>query len=202
MVATAVAPETKECVVCGAMFERSPKWSRQQFAERAYCSRECFAETRRKPKALCDCGCGERVPLHGYRFVSGHGWPLRCKPVWLDNTHGRWYTNDRSNTQVAWARVVMENVIGRPLRPEEVVHHLNEDPADDRPENLALCASQAVHMRLYHSIGVWRAEKARQRTHCNQGHLLSGVNLAKYELRRGRKTCLACRRLKRQEQTR
>lgn len=43
-------------------------------------------------------------------------------------------------------RRVMEAVIGRPLRSDEIVHHKNENKRDNRPENLELM-SRAEHAR-------------------------------------------------------
>ena len=47
-------------------------------------------------------------------------------------------------------RIVMEKVIGRPLSSAERVHHLNGDRADNRPENLVLCATQSEHLKNWH----------------------------------------------------
>jgi len=45
-------------------------------------------------------------------------------------------------------RVIMERQIGRPLRDDEDVHHINHDPLDNRVENLQLM-SRDEHIKLH-----------------------------------------------------
>jgi len=54
----------------------------------------------------------------------------------------------RSNGYILRSHLVMEQMIGRYLRPEEVVHHINSDTLDDRPENLELFVNQREHLSL------------------------------------------------------
>jgi hypothetical protein len=68
---------------------------------------------------------------------------------------------------VAEHRLVMEQTLGRHLLPTEVVHHLNNDPQDNRPENLEVFPDNATHLRATRSgqTPVWTAEgKARIQT--------------------------------------
>jgi hypothetical protein len=37
-------------------------------------------------------------------------------------------------------RVVLENILGRHLEPEETVHHINEDKTFNDPRNLFACS--------------------------------------------------------------
>ena len=46
-------------------------------------------------------------------------------------------------------RVVAERKIGRPLRPGEIVHHVNENKLDYRESNLDVLPSQGEHARLH-----------------------------------------------------
>jgi hypothetical protein len=43
-------------------------------------------------------------------------------------------------------RLLMEKHLGRPLERCEIVHHINNDPTDNRLENLELFRNQAVHV--------------------------------------------------------
>lgn len=46
-------------------------------------------------------------------------------------------------------RLVMEQVLGRYLKENEVIHHINRNRKDNRPENLMIFSSISDHMR-YH----------------------------------------------------
>jgi len=47
-----------------------------------------------------------------------------------------------------YARVLMEQVLNRKLERTELVHHKNEDPGDDRIENLEV-VTKAEHNRIH-----------------------------------------------------
>ena len=46
-------------------------------------------------------------------------------------------------------RLVAERKLGRKLNPGEVVHHMNGDILDNRPENLEVIESQSEHLRMH-----------------------------------------------------
>ncbi len=51
-------------------------------------------------------------------------------------------------------RIVAEQEIGRKLKAGEVVHHINGNILDNRPENLEVMLSQSHHIKYEIAVGV------------------------------------------------
>lgn len=75
---------------------------------------------------------GEKIMLKGY-------------PVIYAPEHHR----AKSNGYVREHILVAEQCLGRELADGEVIHHINEDKRDNRPENLVVFNSHPDHMK-YH----------------------------------------------------
>lgn len=63
------------------------------------------------------------------------------------------HPNARSNGCVLEHRLVAEHNIGRPLKGEEVVHHIDEDRTNNNPNNLIVFVTHSDHAR-YHRTGI------------------------------------------------
>jgi len=75
----------------------------------------------------------------GGKAIDNDGYVL----VWTEE-----HENARRHSRYLFEhRLVMEQHLGRPLLPTEVVHHKNRDKQDNRIENLELFASNADHLR-------------------------------------------------------
>ena len=121
--------------------------------------------TNRQTIWLCSCKCGNKKLIRSHHLVSGETKSCGClakqkaserakartgpkHPKWAggrslsSDGYVKIYTPSHPRAQngiyVYEHTLVMEQVIGRYLFPEETVHHLNGDRQDNRPENLEL----------------------------------------------------------------
>ncbi len=92
-------------------------------------------------------GPGNRPRPRGDRWVDARGY------VRVRTAVGR---------GVNWTyehRLAAEAKIGRPLLPNEVVHHINENKQDNRPENLEVM-DRAAHIALHNTISPKRQRRS------------------------------------------
>jgi hypothetical protein len=132
--------EGKKCSVEGCSSRaRSRGLCRRHYQEALAAGRFCvIAGCRRSPL-----GGGGMCHMHRRRFAL-EGDPGEAAPRRLPNGAGSINADGYRTFHVGNGRrmgehqLVMEQLLGRPLRPHEVVHHKNGRRLDNRPENLEL----------------------------------------------------------------
>lgn len=117
---------SRPCEWCGILFTRAYKKRNQRF-----CTKSCGLRAR---AAADPDGIRESLPL----AVAASAVARRSRAK--AGTY-------RHRGRVGEHRLVAAEMLGRELRAGEVVHHINGDPADNRPENLRVYASHADHIR-------------------------------------------------------
>lgn len=134
-----------ECETCGKHVEKwvSPARIASGAVKNRFCGRTCAGAWR----------VGKNHPLwNGGRVLDKGGY-------WLVSLPG--HPDANKSGYVREHRLVMEKMIGRRLTKKEVVHHINDDQGDNRPDNLQLYADNASH----------KAADVKNRKRLNNGRL-------------------------------
>jgi hypothetical protein len=108
----------------------------------------------RGDQRFCSRGCSNHAK-RGENHPRYRGGVLRKDGYKLLSINGR---------RILEHRHIMEELIGRRLESKEIVHHLNENRADNRPENLELLPSQTDHVAKHYKG--FRSETHKQCRKC------------------------------------
>lgn len=132
------------CEICGETFYRNPS----AVHEHTLCSRECSRKfckqrmsrynTYENPMNRSEGWCQEKREAVRKR-------EQRNKGICGKNTYPKFHGRHEH-------RVVAEQILGRKLKPGEVVHHIDENRHNNSPENLMIFPNQQAHAEYHQRL--------------------------------------------------
>lgn len=143
------------CAWCGKEIQTYPC----KIKLRNFCSRKCLADFSNKSK-----NPEKYQELKDYTNISAHmselnyrlnpsrmNFSTRAKLSVLKRGRGKGKTYAKS-FGIHTHRIIAERILGRKLRPGEVVHHIDGNKRNNNPNNLMVFKNQAEHAKWHKNM--------------------------------------------------
>jgi hypothetical protein len=147
------------CKVCNKYFYSRPLQT--FFGKTTYCSAKCrHDDTRLKIRCFkCKKEFYTNKTNNTRKYCSNKCYYEARSEIYIQEKNPNWKNGTltkfgykliyKKGKQVREHRNIIENYLGRKLKKEEVIHHINGIKYDNRIENLKLIKNQSKHRRLH-----------------------------------------------------
>ena len=128
---------------------------------------------REIPKGYCQCGCGGKTNIapktskndkwikgEPKMFIGRHNSRGENHPMWKGGRQvlGTGYVKLYTPDGYVWEHIIVcEKALGKPLPPNAMPHHVNENRSDNRNENLVICQDKSYHNLLHRRMRALKA---------------------------------------------
>lgn len=149
--------DQKTCEVCGKIMKSDITYKQNYLNKRKYCSRKCMGiANSRRIFVKCDyCGKDTTTTPALLELNRRHYCSKSCK--FLDRQKGYGITTDKyiwiriGNKQIKLHRYLMEIKLGRKLKADEIVHHIDFNKFNNNIDNLQV-VSRSEHNRIHNFL--------------------------------------------------
>jgi hypothetical protein len=141
--------QTFVCLECGKTFQKYACLLSNP--ERTFCSKQCVGKAKRHGSTLHCAMCDSEF----YRRFGEQDLDVRKNQFCSKECYQEWRSLYRkADTYIKVGsrhlhRIIAEQILGRSLTKDEVIHHMDEDKHNNHPSNLALLPDQAFHAKVH-----------------------------------------------------